>query len=673
MKRRMALLALLISLLSWVLVVGSASAQTNDPPPQINTALADLGTRLGQPITLSSLDAWEFSVNLYTDTALGCALSAGTPRPEGISAYTFRLTYQGVLYDYRIAQDGSIVIPCDAALLQVTPAAPIAVTTIPCPADFEGFLNSRLRVTMRAQVDATSGAVRLRNAPSTGAEQILLIQPLQPFDIIGGPGCADGFVWYQVSINGTVGWVAEGAPPDNYFLEPVLPTVIAPTVAVTTVVVTAVPVTRAPTVPADSLLTPVPVGATPLQLEPTEEATAPVTVGLPELAAVSGDSLGLFNINPDGTLATRASIPGVGAEVGPAIDDITWSPDGQVLAYTLLDPDFSASLYVTDTTGSEPVLLATDLYYLMPVTFTPDSTQVIYAKVSTEPQTTQDQTVNVFRQALAANATAELIGTFAFGTGCGGGSPFPGDSVYQWEAGYSGNALILELTPTGLLHSTNCTGSGTVLMNLETGESVEVGTNLARVDVSPEGMRAAGLSMGDNPTIGTLTVVDLGTLAVTPLGAVAQPDQLAWGPDGNIYYSARTPSGAVVPGTDVETFINMGFEGGLPVNTVSIHKVDLAATTDSEIYTGDAYAIGRLFVAPDNQWLYFSQIPNGEAWAQAILDGTITAQSPASASFDLFAPSLNRLSLSGGNTELVGANLVKATLNDAAYLVGATG
>ena len=98
------LLALIISLM----LVGSASAQSAEPPPQINNALADLATRLGRTITVANLDAWEFTQNLYTDTALGCALNTGTPRPEGISAYTFRITFQGVQYDYRVALDGSM-------------------------------------------------------------------------------------------------------------------------------------------------------------------------------------------------------------------------------------------------------------------------------------------------------------------------------------------------------------------------------------------------------------------------------------------------------------------------------------------------------------------------------------------------------------------------------------
>jgi hypothetical protein len=49
--------------------------------------------------------------------------------------------------------------------------------------------------------------------------QVALMAEGTPFDVIGGPWCADGYRWWQLQLaDGTQGWSAE-ADTSGYFLE----------------------------------------------------------------------------------------------------------------------------------------------------------------------------------------------------------------------------------------------------------------------------------------------------------------------------------------------------------------------------------------------------------------------------------------------------------------------
>mgnify|MGYP000070612777 CR=1 FL=1 len=660
MKPTVRIVLMLIALL----LTGALVAQAQDAPPQINNALADLSTRLGRTIRLQDLDTWQFAENRYTDTALGCALVTGEPRPEGISAYTFTLTYQGVTYDYRVALDSTIVRACDAALLQVTLAAPVVAEVDACPQDFAGFLAPRLSSNGQAQLVAGGTPSRLRAAPSVQAEQIGLINPSVVFAVTSGPSCgADGFVWWQVSVNGQIGWVAEGALPDAYFLEPagiaLTITPIAVTLLPATPLATAIPETPLPPASDTPQPTAFPLG--------TPEVLA--ADDLPELAGVTGGALTALHVREAG-LQQQIALAPMPIAVAPGIDHIEWSPDGRSIAYTTINEDSTLNLYVTTLDGGEPVLLAENLFYTMPVDFTLDGTQVVYAKVAVDALTQEGQVLDFFAQGLTAGSTANLIASANFGVGCGGGSPFPGDTVYNWEAGYGGRPLALEVTAAGIVYSTNCTGSGTALLNLQTGESTVLGERLSRVDVSMDGAQLVGITDPESgaPTGGTLTVVDLATGNQMPLAAVASPDQVAWGATGEIFYSTRTTVDGTIPGSDAEFFeTTMGMTGGVSLTQVTIHRVDLAATTDAEVYTGNAYAVGRLMASPDGQWLFFSTIPNAEALADAVTGGAVTAQTSPEEILSFFLPNLNRLALATGAAEEIAPDVLKSTLNRAAY------
>lgn len=219
----------LVLILVIVCISAAASAQPQEPAAQINIAVSELSTYVGRALRLADLDSYAWEQDFYTNSNLGCAAVQGVEFGQGFFAFRITMVLDGVTYEWRVSQDGSISFPCDAALLAGTPAAPQFLPTIPpelnlntqCPPDFAGFLPPRLIAGRQARVEAGGLPNRLRNAPTTLGAQIGVIQPGRTVNVLQGPACADTTVWWQVEIDGTVGWTAEGLPPDNYFLEPV--------------------------------------------------------------------------------------------------------------------------------------------------------------------------------------------------------------------------------------------------------------------------------------------------------------------------------------------------------------------------------------------------------------------------------------------------------------------
>lgn len=87
---------------------------------------------------------------------------------------------------------------------------------------------------------------RMRQEPGTGAAEIAQIQPIDIVTVVDGPRCVDGFNWFQVDLNGTIGWTAEGSSGD-YFIETV-PATATPTASRTPTATWTPTITRTPTI-----------------------------------------------------------------------------------------------------------------------------------------------------------------------------------------------------------------------------------------------------------------------------------------------------------------------------------------------------------------------------------------------------------------------------------------
>jgi hypothetical protein len=657
--KRLVILALLAVLFS-----GALSAQTQ-VDPRVGAAVADLSQRLGIALTIDDFTTWSFAENRYPDSSLGCAAAGGAAAPGSFLAFQVTLVYQGTTFDYRVASDLSRVFPCDAALLAGNPPVLLTASPMPlpagqatftpvpqptnpastCPSGFAGFLTPRLQVGGQGMIETGGTPNRLRSSPSSTAPQIGTISGGQTFSIIGGPACADGIVWWQVAVGSQVGWTAEGLLPDDYFISPIGGP--APT----------------PVIPAP-------------QTSDTDLAA---------LAAIRDSStIELFSFDPaEGGLVSVDTIT-VQTSDTAMLSDLRFAPAGTSIVYTQTDGVPGMGMIVAN--GFEylldrdfPLLVAPDPYTALTITFSPDGNAIVYATLdaqnpslpSSDPNTALANLI-VYERALGLALDgpmnpARLLGRLPFGIGCGGGSPYPGDTAYNREIGYGGRSYRLEVTSYGLLYTANCAGTTTLLADPEAGTSVEVGDGLSQAALSPDGERVAGVSEG-----GRLQIVTLETLDSVLEDTEDVPSRVAWATDGSgrLYYSTRIVAEPIPVGEN-QALGSMGFNDGVRAYDTAIYVLDPETGATELIYEGYHYDIGRLLPAPDGT-LFFSAIPNGDAWVEAISDGSADIGED---SFDVwlreyFAVELYALG-EDGEAVLLGENLNGAALNIAAY--GAAG
>lgn len=395
-----------------------------------------------------------------------------------------------------------------------------------------------------------------------------------------------------------------------------------------------------------------------------QEATPTAGTGVNgAVAAITNNNLWLYGF-PGGPLqvttdAGRGFVP-------PYYHSPVWSPDGVGLAFIRVDEDYVSSLMYLDTTQEplQPVMLASNLEAGFPVIFNDDGSEVIY--VSLGDITAQPYRVNANSIGTLNRAAPRLLGTFQYGVGCGGGSPYPVDRLYNLDAGYGASALLLAVSPFGLLHSINCSGTGAALLNLDTGVDSPLIDTLARAALSPDGLRLAGVT-GTNTDVQRLALYDLQNRSLQELNTQAVPDQIGWSADGaKIYYSVRVSNPARVftadPASPAYTiFINNGLlqqgETTLPLWDVALRVYDIFTATEQILYTSDAYAIGRIRAA--GPYVLFSQIPNMTQWLQGIIDAG-GAQTAVDA--DVLQTAL--ISMNPVNAEL---NLLGLDIEQAAY------
>ena len=132
------------------------------------------------------------------------------------------LTALQVLYTLwqQVLYDGNNAVPATAPPSQPQPTASSGgETTGTGSGDCSNAPAPRL--TVGAQARVTPGLPnKVRAEPSMAAAQVGQIPGEGVFSVVGGPQCADGYRWWQVSYNGLVGWTASGSGGE-YWVEPI--------------------------------------------------------------------------------------------------------------------------------------------------------------------------------------------------------------------------------------------------------------------------------------------------------------------------------------------------------------------------------------------------------------------------------------------------------------------
>ncbi|MBW4437703.1 MAG: SH3 domain-containing protein [Pleurocapsa minor GSE-CHR-MK-17-07R] len=666
MMRRFFVLVLLCLLL----IPAATSAQSLDP--RVQAAVSDLSQRLGLALTIDDFATWSYAENRYPDTSLGCAAAAGAVAPGSFLAFQVTLVYEGTTFDYRVASDLSRVFPCDANLLAGNPPILVTASPIPlpagqatftpvpqptnpaqsCPSGFVGFLTPRLRVGGQGQIEIGGTPNRLRNNPSSTATQVGTISGGQVMSVIGGPACADGIVWWQVAVGSQVGWTAEGLAPDQYFISPIGEA--APT----------------PVIP-------------------------PTAGGVPTLAVVrDATTIELYSYDAlSRSLALVRTVDVIPVQGDSRLADLQFSPTGVSLLFRQ-DEQTPQGGYTSN--GFEYMLdrgfqliQAPQVNNALSVTFSEDGGDIVYATLDTQNPivTAEDDTARqnliVYERALGLALDGPInpardLGRITVGISCGGGFPYPGDIVWFNEVGYNGRAFRIALTDYGLLHTGDCAGTTTRLTDLTSGTSIEIGTNLSQAALSPDGQRVAGVVSATEPNNpDRLQIVDLETLESIIIEPADTPQRIAWATDGSglLYYSTRLFA-EPIDITGVPNTPYLGSTTDLVAHITSIYAID-PDTLETQVLLDGGYFwdIGRLLPAPDGN-LFFSTIPNGDAWVEALRDGTAATGDGSFEAWvrDYFPVSLwvtNPFLDSPTDVTLLGENMANAALNLASF--GAAG
>lgn len=300
-----------------------------------------------------------------------------------------------------------------------------------------------------------------------------------------------------------------------------------------------------------------------------------------------------------------------------------------MLAYTWFDPAASVDYTLTMLPdGGAPVDITADLQPEFPPVIHNGALHFARQNLDVQPEMGAGGGTSLGIDVLRVttpDTAPEVVATFEYVVGCGGGSPYPMDAVYSSEAGFMGNGLIFEVTPFGILHSTSCEGRGVALT--DSGITQVLSGDFARGSLSPDGTQMAGVRIirEDAGFSTELVILDLTDGQLLPTQTDLQPDQVHWGADGAIYFTTRAQSGTVdldVTDADIAAFREATGQEipVIPAYDAALYRYNIIPGTADPLWSAaDAWAIGRLDSTPSA--LYFSVIPGAEPWVEAVLAG----------------------------------------------------
>ena len=346
------------------------------------------------------------------------------------------------------------------------------------------------------------------------------------------------------------------------------------------------------------------------------EAQAAAT---PFVALDSEDQFWFYN-------APRA--PRLLADNGPDIFHPQWDSAGQYLAFTRYHPvDNTSSLWVFDSRTGSVFQLAEGLTGGMPVTFTLDNAHILYGITGDRIDSTQpEETIDIYRIAPSPDAAPERIGSFRYGIGCGGGIETALSWAFAQETGTTPGWGFLTLveTPYGILHSGDCGGRDSALLDPNSGEDKPLPGDFHRISVSPDRTQVIGFT---NDPGAPLWLIDLASFDSVPLTISQTVSDIAWGKDGAIFFSGPRNDDA--------------HEWG-------IWKLELTNRRLTLLYRlQNTYRLSRLTMAGDDAAVYFSQIVQPTDFAD---DAPITVN-------------LLRLDLQTRHAESIGSDVHQAAIS----------
>jgi hypothetical protein len=347
---------------------------------------------------------------------------------------------------------------------------------------------------------------------------------------------------------------------------------------------------------------------------------------------------------------------------------IDWSSDGTKLAFIRYNEDYSSRLLVAhigSLTSPVEIHITGSLETGMPATFILDD-QLLFAQKPAEPSTSAERQTEIYTIGLENGDVPQFVAAVDYRAGCGDNR-----TIVESDPG---NLLTLEWTLAGIVYSTHCRGEGTALLHPATGESVEIGTALTGVRLSPLRTQIAGIvPVHKGSKDATIQIIDLATMTLREEEMLAYPKQLAWGAEDVLLYSTRSRDGNLLDGLTEAEISTLYFAmqvpppastayANVPHFKVVLRRYHLTTEEDIILYTGDGSAMNNLTML-DEEHLVFSQRPNSNAWVDSVLAGTLN---PQAAEYmqqveALLPPELFILNLSDNSVESAGTGLTQYT------------
>lgn len=608
-----------VAALLLIFTIPSAQAQSTEQQA-LGGAVGLLSQRLGVPITI--IDSYTAEVITFSDTSFGCPASGQAYASEAIVGYKFLIVYQGVRYDIRVSADGGRGVICDAPGA-VTPTMPSPTNATPA-------------------VPATVGLATYRTETYSIAYPEFWNVVNRTTDIYFGPGngpaCAQPGM--TVTALGAVGEQSADALLQVYDDELTTTALDPARTSIRTIGRSATYQIKC----ADGSLRQARVtvfvaygrGVRVVQFAPQADfaqwmpvfaevlerfspsAVSPVVNRLPitrpgvfPLAMVAHIFAG--NVYT----ATLLDWPGVpitsGATPTQSYRQVVVSPLGQQVAFT----DAAGMLWVAAAMAKgTPLKLAEGLVAAYPVAWSPDGSALAYVQAS--------EGGAVVRAARADGSGSRSLGTVSLASvdtdaACRATSGESATARYEAETGKGGNALVLFWARDGAIYlSAGCDGRG--LLRLRDGVATLVHDQITRVSLSPDQTQAlALLTQAGKPVLVRLI---LASGEVTLIKTVQDPDQAAWGADGQlIVYSTLTLKEEITLDAPVDQERGMATFGTWPYSTavyqVQLHELNLVTGEDRVRIEADGRGIGRIAPSPDGVGVLFSLVQDDRRLIEA--------------------------------------------------------
>jgi hypothetical protein len=317
--------------------------------------------------------------------------------------------------------------------------------------------------------------------------------------------------------------------------------------------------------------------------------------------------------------------------IGCQVYYLTWSPDGERLAYFYSPATIQDRFEIRLATLTGQVrTVAAGVGWITPPAWSPQGDRLAYL-VATERYRVEAEapeyllevwTVEVLDDGMIANARKH--GEVGIGGDCGGGGRSESAVLYETEGGlaYGGYlAGILAWTADNLLlYSNNCTAQGVGRFDLTTGVELEPYAGKLR-SLSLNRARTGWVAIDEQHqlVLGTPAV-----LAYEPMVTQAAPELAFYGQvTDDLFYTTLTVTGTAdlfdgLSERQQSIPISPYFEFTQP----GLHSLRRAAS-ESLLWAGGGYAYARVQQATDGA-LYFSQVGDSNQLYTALQEGTLT-------------------------------------------------